>query len=636
MYWFEVILDVCLQVTHGIFPTIPPLQKGKRGNHQSKALHKLQQKSNLLVRHLNTAEVTRLHDDHMEPQDVDCVDKLLPVKSYMDVDININFDSNCATTSQLLQQIPDRTNHIGETRARRAVEAVSTKPSYTNSGSSIQALLEEEDSTLHPREPSSSTSIAHRIRHRRSSMDQVRTVDKITKSVVPKYTNEGKCFRYPFNHHGPNDPRQEFECDWNLISDQLWNLHFDTDKFFNFISEPNMTSPDFKTRLILVLISISRNILDTDTGYLPFLNTLLRMLLYNILTSKQIIDILVDIHYVIHCSGYEMHTIENEILYLTTFYIGQYQSKIWLKSAFHRLHGVSRSRYGEILSRIKAVRNHTCYCKAHQLFPLLHGPLPRPNHNWFCTAAKQVQDRRGEQGMMATDGRFVMYTTYNCINFLCNLPHTCSLKDEEKGCDDPDFYEHQGFSSQQYARILETFRRDHPNSAKAEKDFVMEALNFLKISICPCRMHLALRNESYSPYLQCPFNWSKEEKQTISQDCREIFKYTIETPTPKVIMDTFQSIELSPYAYVPDSNIDHLDAYRPYFYSPAKLDSNPVSLYSWEVPQLEEMEDDEDTSPTILPTTSPPSNSPQSHLVQNLPKILLMKYHLPQVMGRSQ
>ena len=577
MYWFEVLFDVCLNTIHGIYPIIPCLLRYKKNTQQAKALQKLGQKSNLLVQHLQEAKFTRLHNHHFDPQPTKLVDELLPVNSYMDVEISSinNPDDNHA---ELMQKLSENSSQKTETRPNHANKADSSKP--PNKGSSIQELLGEDmppyPSDVDKQHKGTSSPKAQKIHKRRPTMDQVRNSPVIKKSnvvkrairnsLLGKQKHQGTCSRHPFNHYGPLDKRNKFKCNWSIISEQLWNLHLDTDPLFKKIPEPDMTSPDFETRLILVLISIARKILDTDVGYLPFLDTLIKMLLKKFITSKQIIDILIDIHYMMHCSGELLLSIENDILYMTLFYIGQYQNQAWLANAYYRLHGITKERYEQMLVRINEVRYHTCYCRVHTLYPFLHGPMKRPAYTWYCTVARQVQNENGNRrGMMATDKRFVTHVTYDCINFMCNIPDEFSLAQEEEGYKDASFLEHPGFSDAQFESITEALKRNHPTQAEPEKEFALELMNNLKIAICPCRMHHALRNDAFAPYIQCPFNWSREEKQLISLKCQEIKKYTVTTPPPKQIEDTFQTVELSPYAYVPDCNIDHIAEYRDYF-----------------------------------------------------------------------
>ena len=325
----------------------------------------------------------------------------------------------------------------------------------------------------------------------------------------------------------------KFQCDWDQVMIKLWPLT----NILNAkpVKEKNITSKNGKDRLILIVLTILKEILPVDLDYFRLLEFVLWLFVHEFLTSFQIYWIFLDIWYVSQCDGKQFLAIEDEIVSIVLWHIASEQDKGWFKQQLYRVYYMCQNKdeyFAMVVQRMMQVDRHCCVCTTHRLYPIIPGPVPKPELMHFGDV--MVPDQTYCNGGLVldiakTDRTYVDIIEYFLIMYTMNVPHHGTLGGELAIMWDKNKQNHEGFDTFHWDMLDTLLKTYYPYYTDNDIDQLKKSMSDLKKDVCPCKTHKFMRGADVITSMKFPIEWGAKEVGQL-QKCLFILKYSTEKP----------------------------------------------------------------------------------------------------------
>ena len=313
----------------------------------------------------------------------------------------------------------------------------------------------------------------------------------------------------------PHVPAIKWNINWDYVMNILWSLNIVENEATEAVLDPGITNQNLKNRLGVIIVTTLRGMVPLEMDYFPLLNFLLWLYRCNIVTSKQILWIMLDVCYLSLCEGPLFMLPEDDILSIVLWHIATHQKMGWYRDQLvHVIHmklcPVTVEYCNEFFSmaaqRASQIDSHNCHCIRHRCFP----PMPGPKYKPVMVDYEHVLNAHVQCGNYKpawTDKRYVDILKFYSVMYMLNVPCPDGLAIEELITEDENFQHHRGFSSIVWNNLRVKLSEHYPLFSRAQISTMMEHLNTTKLQMCPCSTHITLRGGFYNKHMEFPIQW---------------------------------------------------------------------------------------------------------------------------------
>ena len=349
------------------------------------------------------------------------------------------------------------------------------------------------------------------------------------------------------------DYMSKFQCDWDSIMKKLWPLTNDFETRTN--KEKGITTQNAKNRLILIVLTVLRDIMPVTLEYFQLLDWLLWLFVCEFITSFQIYWIFLDIWYLSQCDGNQFMAIEDEIISLVLWHIASNQNRGWFQKQLNRVYkdcADKQEYYSMVVQRMTQLDKHKCVCPSHLIYPPIPGPSVKPTIiHYGDVMIGNSGFQNNTLDISRTDRKYVDILEYLFVMYSMNVPHHGTLGGEEDILWNSGMIHHKGFDTQNWDLLDLLLKIYKPDLTDDSIEKMKSTLDDLKKSVCPCRIHKTMRSEEVINTMRFPLEWSACELKQVKKNLL-VLKYSTDkkfigniyhVPTPPKI----QSITSTPF-----------------------------------------------------------------------------------------